>query len=424
MRAVVLEDAVTVRSDYPEPRTEAGEVSVQVLCAGICETDLQLIRGYMGFRGVLGHEFVGIAESGPFAGRRVVGEINCACRTMRPLSRGLPTHCSSRTVLGILNHDGAFADTITVPQDNLHVVPENMPTDIAVFTEPVAAAFQIPAQIQVQRTIASSCSGTVGSAICAHRSLPASRTTCSSSASTRASSRCCTRSASPRCCANQVEARRDADIVVDCTGSDTGLPTALKLVRPRGTIVLKTTVAGEQTLAWAPFVIDEITLVGSRCGPFDQALKALAEGRVSVAPLISDRFDLSEGANALEHARTKPVLKVLLDVRARVIMNVRSYRVGALDRGLLPRLQDRSHPHGHGRRRRRAAHSCRMRLLPQRAQLPRRPENRCERRRRECRRTRRYAARWRRTRDHGPRLATLLPAHAHPHSPQATRSLR
>jgi threonine dehydrogenase-like Zn-dependent dehydrogenase len=268
----------------------------------------------MGFRGVLGHEFVGIAESGPFAGRRVVGEINCACRHCDLCRRGLPTHCSNRTVLGIFNHDGAFADTITVPQENLHVVPDDMPTDVAVFTEPVAAAFQIPAQIQVQRTdrVVVLGDGRLGN-LCAQvlAGLSDHVLVVGKHANKLALVRSLGIATALR---DHVEARRDADIVVDCTGSDTGLPAALSLVRPRGTIVLKTTVAGEQTLAWAPFVIDEITLVGSRCGPFDQALKALAEGRVNVAPLISDRFDLSDGAKALEHARTKPVLKVLLDV--------------------------------------------------------------------------------------------------------------
>jgi threonine dehydrogenase-like Zn-dependent dehydrogenase len=314
MRAIVLEDDVRVRPDYPDPMPKPGEVRVRVLCAGICETDLQLIRGYMGFRGVLGHEFVGIAESGPFAGRRVVGEINCACRHCDLCRRGLPTHCSNRTVLGILDHDGAFADTITVPQDNLHVVPDDMPTDIAVFTEPVAAAFQIPAQIQVQRTdrVVVLGDGRLGN-LCAQ--VLAGFSDHVVVVGKHANKLALLHSLGiATVLRDHVEARREADVVVDCTGSDTGLPTAMKLVRPRGTIVLKTTVAGEQTLAWAPFVIDEITLVGSRCGPFDQALKALAEGRVSVAPLISDRFDLSEGANALEHARTKPVLKVLLDV--------------------------------------------------------------------------------------------------------------
>jgi len=305
---------VKVRRDYPDPQAQPGEVRVRVLCAGICETDLQLIRGYMGFRGVLGHEFVGVAESGPFAGRRVVGEINCACRHCDLCRRGLPTHCSNRTVLGIFNHDGAFADTITVPQDNLHVVPDDMPTDIAVFTEPVAAAFQIPAQIQVQPTdrVVVLGDGRLGN-LCAQvlAGLSNHVLVVGKHANKLALVHALGIATAMR---DEIEAGRNADIVVDCTGSDTGLPTALKLVRPRGTIVLKTTVAGEQTLAWAPFVIDEVTLVGSRCGPFDQALKALAEGRIDVAPLISDRFDLSDGANALEHARTKPVLKVLLDV--------------------------------------------------------------------------------------------------------------
>src|SRR5262245_30810012 len=137
MRAIVLDETVALAPDYPEPRPAPGEVLVRILRAGICETDLQLIRGYMGFRGVLGHEFVGVAESGPFAGRRVVGEINCACGTCETCRRGYPTHCSNRTVIGILNHDGAFADLIAVPQANLHLVPDSMPTDIAVFTEPV-----------------------------------------------------------------------------------------------------------------------------------------------------------------------------------------------------------------------------------------------------------------------------------------------
>ena len=314
MRAIVLEDEVKVLRDYPDPRAKPGEVRVRVLCAGICETDLQLIRGYMGFRGVLGHEFVGIAESGPFAGRRVVGEINCACRHCDLCRRGLPTHCSNRTVLGIFNHDGAFADTITVPQENLHVVPDDIPTDIAVFTEPVAAAFQIPAQIQVQPTdrVVVLGDGRLGN-LCAQvlAGLSNHVLVVGKHANKLALVHALGIATAMR---DELEAGRDADIVVDCTGSETGLPTALRLVRPRGTIVLKTTVAGEQTLAWAPFVIDEVTLVGSRCGPFDQALKALADGRVNVAPLISDRFDLSDGANALEHARTKPVLKVLLDV--------------------------------------------------------------------------------------------------------------
>ena len=147
MRAIVLDrDQISVHNDHPLPVPVDGEVLVRVLLAGICETDLQLIRGYMGFRGVLGHEFVGIAESGPFAGQRVVGEINCSCHRCETCLAGRSTHCPHRSVIGILNHDGAFADFVAVPQRNLHVVPDSVPTDLAVFTEPLAAAFQIPTQ--------------------------------------------------------------------------------------------------------------------------------------------------------------------------------------------------------------------------------------------------------------------------------------
>ena len=314
MKALVLDDGVALRRDYPAPVPGPGEVLVRVLTAGVCETDLQLIRGYMGFRGVLGHEFVGVAETGPFAGRRVVGEINCACRHCNLCRMGLVTHCANRTVLGILQHDGAFAEMIAVPQANLHVVPDDMPTDVAVFTEPVAAAFQIPAQIPIRRgdrivVLGDGRLGNVCAQVLAGLSedvLVVGKHPEKLSLLSSLGLRTTLLADAPR--------DRGADIVVDCTGSESGLPAALTMVRPRGTIVLKTTVAGEQTLAWAPFVIDEITLVGSRCGPFDQALKALAEGRVTVAPLISERFELARGVEALEHARTKPVLKVLLDV--------------------------------------------------------------------------------------------------------------
>jgi threonine dehydrogenase-like Zn-dependent dehydrogenase len=315
MRALELQrDQVALNTDKPQPTPGDGEVLVKVLCAGICETDLQLIRGYMGFSGVLGHEFVGIAQTGPLAGRRVVGEINCSCWKCKTCLAGRPTHCLNRTVLGILNHDGAFADFIAVPQRNLHAVPDSMATDVAVFTEPVAAAFQIPAQLSLSRKdrIVVLGDGRLGN-LCAQvlariceevlvvGKHPEKLTLLKSLGLTT-------------CLLSELALEPQADIVVDCTGSDTGLPTALKLVRARGTIVLKTTVAGTQTMAWAPIVIDEITIVGSRCGPFDRALSALEAGTVRVLPLISERFDLSRGVEALGLARSKPVLKVLLDV--------------------------------------------------------------------------------------------------------------
>lgn len=312
MRALLFDKDVTFTANHPRPEPSPGETLVRVLTAGICETDLQLVRGYMGFAGVLGHEFVGIAETGPYAGRRVVGEINCSCGHCGLCRRGLSTHCANRTVLGILRHDGAFADYISVPEANLHAVPDSLPTDIAVFTEPVAAAFQILVQVDVRRSdrvvvlgdgrLGNLCAQVLGRVatdllvIGKHPEKLALLKQLGLATALLADA--------PR--------ERGADIVVDCTGSESGLPTALQLVRPRGTIVLKTTVAGTQTLAWAPFVIDEITLIGSRCGPFDRALDALTRGEVDVRPLIEERLPLERGVEGMELAKKR--LKVLLEI--------------------------------------------------------------------------------------------------------------
>jgi threonine dehydrogenase-like Zn-dependent dehydrogenase len=305
-----------LKHDHPTPEPLPGEILVRVIRAGICETDLQLIQGYMGFEGVLGHEFIGIVESGKLAGQRVVGEINCSCGDCNTCRSGLPTHCPHRSVLGILGHDGAFAEHIAVPEKNLHVVPETLSTDEAVFVEPVAAAYQILKQRLVERgqSVVVLGDGRLGN-LCAQvladygcdvlvvgkhesklkilRELEAGIETVN------------LENASPD---------RSADVVVDCTGSPTGLPTALQHVKPWGTVVLKTTVAGEQTLALAPIVIDEVRVVGSRCGPFADALAGLQSGRIKVKPLISERFSLDQAVEALNTTSSQPVLKVLLDV--------------------------------------------------------------------------------------------------------------
>ena len=315
MRALTLEqDGAVLRADAPEPALRDGEVLVRVLRAGICETDLQLIRGYKNFYGVLGHEFVGIAQDGPFEGLRVVGEINCSCWRCETCLAGRSTHCPARSVIGILDHDGAFADFVGVPQRNLHVVPDSIPTDAAVFTEPVAAAFQIPAQLHVRRRdhVVVLGDGRLGN-LCAQ--VLSGVTNHVLAVGKHDSKLALLRSLGiETALLSDVREEPMADIVVDCTGSDSGMPTALKLVRPRGTIVMKTTTAGTQTLALAPIVVDEVTIVGSRCGPFDQALAALASNDIVVLPLISSRFDLSRGVEALHEAANGSALKVLFDV--------------------------------------------------------------------------------------------------------------
>ena len=314
MRALVLHcGSVSLKTDYPVPEPGSNESLIRVLRAGICETDLQLIQGYMQFQGVLGHEFVGIAQDGPYKGERVVGEINCSCHQCETCRSGLPNHCPRRTVLGILNHDGAFADYIAVPRRNLHRVPAEISNEHAVLTEPLAAAFQIPVQLDLQPSarilvlgagrLVNLCAQVTKSYGCQvmvigkHPSKLALLEQLGIEVQLL----------------SQVEPFRDFDVVIACTGSASGLPVALRFVRPRGTIVLKTTLALEQTMSFAPFVIDEIRLVGSRCGPFERALQALKSRHVDVAPLISETYPLSNARLALERARTSDSLKILLD---------------------------------------------------------------------------------------------------------------
>ncbi|MHC4880766.1 MAG: MDR/zinc-dependent alcohol dehydrogenase-like family protein [Planctomycetota bacterium] len=315
MRAAFLDGStVTLQTDYRVPEPPEGEVLVRVHRAGICETDLQLMQGYMGFRGVIGHEFVGIAESGPLAGQRVVGEINCSCWNCETCRRGLPTHCPNRTVIGILGRDGAFAEYISVPQKNLHPVPDSLSTDEAIFVEPVAAAFQILRQQLVQKgqRVAVLGDGRLGN-LCAQ---VLAWSGCNVLAVGKHASKLAVLSklGIETVLLEEAKPQRNCDVVVDCTGSATGLPTALQYVRPWGTVILKTTVAGEQTLALAPVVIDEVRVIGSRCGPFPDAIAALDAGHVTVKPLISDRFPLDKAVDALQQTASQPVLKVLLDI--------------------------------------------------------------------------------------------------------------
>jgi threonine dehydrogenase-like Zn-dependent dehydrogenase len=314
MRAIVLDaSGLRLETDRPDPVPGPGEVLVRVLRAGICETDLQLIAGYHGFQGVLGHEFVGVPVTGRLADRRVVGEINCACARCATCRAGLPGHCPHRTVLGIVGHDGAFADLVAVPERNLHEVPDAITTEAAVFTEPLAAAFQIPAQITIARDarVVVLGDGRLGNLCAQVLAQTVDRLTVVGKHPQKLARLCGL--GIDTCLVDDYRGGRDADIVVDCTGSASGLSMALELVRPRGTVVLKTTIAGQQTLSLAPVVVDEVTIVGSRCGPFERALAALAARTVDVEPLISERFDLSDGLQALERAAAPGVLKVLLE---------------------------------------------------------------------------------------------------------------
>jgi len=321
MRALVLHNG-EVRFDpaFPNPEPLPGETLVRVTRAGICETDLQLIRGYMRFSGVLGHEFVGVAETGPLRGERVVGEINCGCGRCDECRCGRRNHCPNRTVLGISGRDGAFADFVRLPDENLHRVPDIVADEVAVFVEPLAAAYRIVEQTPVGRGMRAIVlgDGRLGN-LCA-QVLHEQGATVLAVGRHDGKLRLLADQGLPIARVEEVIADHDAarfpraDLVVEATGSATGLSTALRLARPRGTVVLKTTVAAAHTLSLAPVVIDEVTVVGSRCGPFEPAIRALAEGRVDVRPLISAERPLNEAVAALAEAGSPGAMKVQLVV--------------------------------------------------------------------------------------------------------------
>jgi threonine dehydrogenase-like Zn-dependent dehydrogenase len=268
----------------------------------------------MGFQGVLGHEFVGVAQSGVHAGRRVAAEINVSCARCELCQSGLANHCPNRTVLGILGHDGAFADYVAVPERNLHVGPTEVSIDEAVFIEPLAAAFQIPRQVPLDRRakVLVLGDGKLGNLVA--QVLKAQGCQVLVAGKHPEKLRIIERLGVGTELASDLRRVRNYSIVIDCTGSPSGLPTALEFVRPRGTIVLKTTVAAPTELTLAPIVVDEITIVGSRCGPFATAIDALRAKKVEVAPLIQDVYRLTDAVQAMDAAAEPGALKILLAV--------------------------------------------------------------------------------------------------------------
>jgi threonine dehydrogenase-like Zn-dependent dehydrogenase len=304
------EAGVSLRTDLPGPEPGPDEVVVDVLMAGICDTDLQLARGYMGYRGVLGHEFVGLAPDG----RRVTAEINNAFHDCATCRAGRPGHCPNRTVLGILNHNGAMADRVAVPARNLHDVPDAISDRHAVLIEPLAAAFRMVEQTEpgVGDRLAVVGDGKLG-LLCAW----VARAT-GAEVHLVGKHRDKLALAGPGVVTHELSEMNDlgrsSDIVVDATGSTTGLPTALGLVRPCGTVVLKTTVAGPHTIDLSPIVIDEVRLIGSRCGPFERAITALSHGEIDVEPLIGAIYSLNDAEAAFRAAATPGARKVILRV--------------------------------------------------------------------------------------------------------------
>jgi threonine dehydrogenase-like Zn-dependent dehydrogenase len=316
MRALWLEDCrLRVQDDVPIPAPPSGEALVRVLRAGICNTDIELTRAYYPFTGVLGHEFVGVVEQGPstLVGRRVVGEINAVCGACGACLAGRRTHCERRPVLGIVGRHGAFADYLILPAENLHPVPDAVSTDAAVFTEPLAAALEIQEQVPIglrDRVLVVG-DGKLGQLVAQTLAL----TGCALLVVGRHDSKLALLAARGIETGGVDRVTREGfDVAVECTGNPEGFAVAQRAVRPRGTLVLKSTYAGALTLDASAVVVRELALVGSRCGPFAPALRLLADRRVDVEPLIHARYPLAEALAAFEHAQRPGVLKVLLEI--------------------------------------------------------------------------------------------------------------
>lgn len=314
MKALRFENQQLHLTEIPAPNRD-GEALVRVTTAGICNTDLEIVRGYANFSGTLGHEFIGIVAASPNAsqiGCRVVGEINAGCGQCALCQAGDSRHCANRTVLGIVGRDGAFAEYLSLPAVNLLKVPDAVSDRQAVFTEPLAAACEILDQITIipQHRVAVIGDGKLGQLIA--RVLATTNCDLLLIGKHAEKLQLAAQAGIATLLLSDVDPARQFDFVVEASGAAAGLQLALKLVKSRGAIILKSTFNGAVTLDTSRIVVNEISLIGSRCGRFDKALALLATGQVNVEPLIAAEYPLSYGVVAMQQAGSAGTLKILL----------------------------------------------------------------------------------------------------------------
>ncbi|HRL10421.1 MAG TPA: alcohol dehydrogenase catalytic domain-containing protein [Aggregatilineales bacterium] len=314
MRALVYDGQLRLESHYPGPVPTGDQVLLKMRRAGICNTDLELVAGYMNFHGVLGHEFVAEVIDGPaeWLGQRVVGEINVTDGTCDLCQRGMPTQCRNRSTVGIFQHQGAFADQLALTARNLHVVPDAVSDDQAVFVEPLAAAFQILEQVKFAPSdrVVLIGAGKLGM-LCA-QAIKLTGADLTVIVRREAQAAMLHQWGIKTALQVDLPAAR-AQVVVDCTGTPEGFAAALDLIEPRGTIVLKSTYRGAPQADLTRIAVEELTVIGSRCGPFDVALRHLKAGLIDVEPLIEARYPFGEALYAMQHAARRGAMKVLLD---------------------------------------------------------------------------------------------------------------
>ena len=316
MKAIYFDGKMAAPISARKPRQKKGEALIRIDLAGICATDLEILLGYMEFRGILGHEFVGTVESSEerrLIGKRVVGEIFVPCRVCPKCKDGLQKHCPTRTVIGISGRDGAFAEYLTLPNENLHTIPKGLSDEEAIFVELLAAACEIPQRVSFDgksRVVVlgdGRLAAMAAQVVALHSKDPIVLGLNMKKLQAFAEVGLRTEIVE-----NKGEIGRDFDIVIDCTGKPTGLPLAAELVKPQGTIVLKSTFHGALDWNPAPIVIDEITIVGSRCGPFEKALGLLIDGTVKTEPFVTAVYDIDDFDKAVQRARHADSFKVML----------------------------------------------------------------------------------------------------------------
>ena len=304
---------IILDENFPDPQSD--ETLVRVNLAGICGTDLEILDGYMEYTGILGHEFVGTVEKSrnpTMVGKRVVGEINAGCGKCDSCMGGMQRHCPSRTVLGILKRDGAFAEFLSLPEKNLHVIPDSISNEQAVFVEPLAAAFEIKEQVSLKPewNVAVVGDGRLAQLIIQVIKLTCSNITCFGKHESKLEG--LVQSGIKIKIGIESTDEKLFDLVVEATGSNSGFVDTMKLVKPRGIVILKSTIASRENLDLTPTIINEITLIGSRCGLFKPAIDALASGIISVNSMIDSTFPLEKFEDAIVHAKNPNTLKVFL----------------------------------------------------------------------------------------------------------------
>lgn len=318
MKAVVFDECLKLDKNYPMPVPQKGEALIKVDTIGICNTDYEITKGYMGYKGILGHEFTGIveqAEDKNLIGKRVVGEINCGCGECEWCAKGLARHCFNRSTLGIWQREGCFAEYVCLPEKNLLIIPDNVSDNEAVFVEPLAAALEILEQIHIPpyKKVIVLGDGKLGLIIALALNAAGLNITLVGKHSNKL--QLAEAQGVKTTLLSDLKIEKNYDFVIEATGSLTGFETSLALTKPRGTLVLKSTIAASKEFNLAPIVIDEISVIGSRCGQFAPALKMLEQKRIDVNPLISDIYDIDDAIKAFERNKEKSSVKVLVKVK-------------------------------------------------------------------------------------------------------------